>query len=105
MISELEFYDDIEIQTNYISKINNINIPVAVRIIVGLALVIVARQVLLKRPEMSELIVAQCRSFHVLLMFLIPLLLLLLLLLPMFDQKKRMCTNMYNPERQQTTLC
>lgn len=31
------------------------NIPVAVRIIIGLALVIVAHQVLLKRPQTSEL--------------------------------------------------
>lgn len=45
-----------EKKPKHITKINNINIPVAVRIIVGVALVIVARQVLLKRPEMSELI-------------------------------------------------
>lgn len=33
---------------------NNMNIPVGVRIVVGLALVIVAHQVLLKRPQASE---------------------------------------------------
>lgn len=35
------------------------NIPVAVRIIVGLALVIVAHQVLLKRPQTSELTIVK----------------------------------------------
>lgn len=43
---------------NYNNKkpkhMNNMNIPVGVRIVVGLALVIVAHQVLLKRPQTSE---------------------------------------------------